>query len=949
MEKSGVLIPGFFIMIFLLAWVLHSEAHAAAPEIVVHGNIKLIIDGSTTTSIINYTDFGSTPVGGSSLERNFVISNAGTANLNLIGEPKINISGVHATDFTVSKLPDSPVTPGGSTNFRVTLNPAGAGVRTATISIANDDSDENPYDFVIQGTGLAPEIAVQGKGTVIVNGDTTPSASDDTDFGSIEIAGGYVERTFTIVNSGNVNLNLSGASRVSIAGADASAFTITTPPAATVAAGGSTTFTVSFDPSSAGLKTAILSIANDDNDRNPYTFVIQGRGTAPEIAIQGYGVYIADGDTTPATADGTDFGIIQVGESIRVTFTIINSGSKDLNLTGLPKVNIAGVNAADFTIDIQPASPIAPGGAANFEVIFAPDAVGVRTAELSIANDDSSKNPYNFSLQGEGVILAPELTGFTWARGTNAGTRATAVPAGTIKYAIGTAGALTRPYVGATATDYPNTLTAAADIPAAPGQHIFIIQVGNSSEVLAWTDVTVDADNIYVAAPMATSYSATGITTTTATLNGTVNANNTTTTVTFEYGKSTLYGSEVIAEPSLVSGTTDTAVSKTLTSLTPNTTYHYRVKAVNSGGISTGTDQTFTTADRSNDRGNRSGGSSYQPVNSTNGWALIPPGLGGTVALGSDVVISIPAAALKSSPTAVKVEIAKVNQSPTTPLGSMFLGAVYQFSVDGSPHYQFHEPVNITLTFDPSKLAPDAVPLVYYYDESLGDWVSQGGRVNNNIITITVDHFSQFTVLAKQAEVSESPLIKILPAEKPVFNDIANHWGRDAIKELALRQVISGYGDDSFQPDRTISRAEFTSLLVKGFKMNTSSRPMFTDINSHWAQDNIIVAAASGVVHGYTTEKFRPDEPITREQMAVMICRAVQVIPESEELSFDDQKNISAWAKNQVGVAVKEGIINGYPNNTFQPQGKATRAEAVTIVLKALRLSLWLDKAPDDV
>ena len=78
------------------------------------------------------------------------------------------------------------------------------------MTIANNDANENPYNFTIQGTGtaLSPEIDVRGKGVSIADGDTTPSTTDDTNFGSQSVASGTVTRNFTIANTGSASLNL---------------------------------------------------------------------------------------------------------------------------------------------------------------------------------------------------------------------------------------------------------------------------------------------------------------------------------------------------------------------------------------------------------------------------------------------------------------------------------------------------------------------------------------------------------------------------------------------------------------------------------------------------------------------------------------------------------------------------------------------------------------------
>jgi phosphodiesterase/alkaline phosphatase D-like protein len=224
--------------------------------------------------------------------------------------------------------------------------------------------------------------------------------------------------------------------------------------------------------------------------------------TAPEMDVLGNGQSITDGDAVPTTADHTDFGSTGVNSGTVVrTFTIENTGVAALNLTGSnPYVSISGTNASDFSITGTPSSTIAASGSTTFDVTFNPTATGTRTASLSIANDDSDENPYNFNIQG---------TGYN--------------------------------------------------------------------------------------APTATTDAASSISTTTATLNGTVNANNDDATVTFEYGLTTSYGTSVTADQSPVTGSTNTPVSKGISGLSPNTTYHYRVRAQNSEGITMGADQTFTT------------------------------------------------------------------------------------------------------------------------------------------------------------------------------------------------------------------------------------------------------------------------------------------------------------------------------------------------------------------
>ncbi|HPB24178.1 MAG TPA: choice-of-anchor D domain-containing protein [Bacteroidales bacterium] len=145
----------------------------------------------------------------------------------------------------------------------------------------------------------------------------------------------------------------------------------------------------------------------------------------PEIDIQGNSVSIADGDATPSASDWTDFGsaVVTTG-SVDRTFTILNTGVAGLNLTGTPKVAISGTNAADFSVTGTPTSPVSAGGSTTFTVHFVPTAVGVRTATLTIANNDLDENPYNFDIVGTGYI--PDCAGTP-----TAGTAATSVTSAT--------------------------------------------------------------------------------------------------------------------------------------------------------------------------------------------------------------------------------------------------------------------------------------------------------------------------------------------------------------------------------------------------------------------------------------------------------------------------------------------------------------------------------------
>ena len=153
------------------------------------------------------------------------------------------------------------------------------GVRQAFSSLEPD-----PVNLYSSRRVVLPEMNIRGNGTTIVDGDTTPSLSDFTDFGSITVAGGVVRHVFTVENIGGDPLTLTGNPRIANAGANAADFLVTIVPATPInGPTGTSTFEIAFAPSGFGVRSASLSIANNDSDENPYNFNIQGTGTGDSI------------------------------------------------------------------------------------------------------------------------------------------------------------------------------------------------------------------------------------------------------------------------------------------------------------------------------------------------------------------------------------------------------------------------------------------------------------------------------------------------------------------------------------------------------------------------------------------------------------------------------------------------------------------------------------------
>lgn len=202
---------------------------------------------------------------------------SGTATSSLLVQESANGS----TWTTVVNHTSIPTT---CSNYSYTLNSLTRYVRwTYTKNSENVTIDDVNITVPIVPT---PEINLQGNGVSIVSGDITPSTVDHTDFGSTDIALGTVVRTFTIQNTGTAGLSLTGASPyVSITGVNAADFTVTAIPSNSIAVAGSTTFQITFDPTTIGVKNATVNIANNDTTggEDPYTFAIRGTGITPSL------------------------------------------------------------------------------------------------------------------------------------------------------------------------------------------------------------------------------------------------------------------------------------------------------------------------------------------------------------------------------------------------------------------------------------------------------------------------------------------------------------------------------------------------------------------------------------------------------------------------------------------------------------------------------------------
>jgi len=177
-------------------------------------------------------------------------------------------------------------------------------------------------------------------------------------------------------------------------------------------------------------------------------------------------------------------------------------------------------------------------------------------------------------------------------------------------------------------------------------------------------------------------------------------------------------------------------------------------------------------------------------------------------------------------------------------------------------------------------------------------------------------------------------------SDKSSFKDVKSHWAEKEIEKMITLGYIKG-SDDKFRPEDSITRGEFVTLIVRILGLETGNYETgFRDVSSDdWFATYIASAVSEGIIKGYDDDTFKPENPITREEISSIVSNIIDI-----ELSEDDEEKIiaqfgdevSIWAKTYVAEAVESGIIEGFPDGSFKGSTNATRAQSVVMLLRFL-------------
>lgn len=200
---------------------------------------------------------------------------------------------------------------------------------------------------------------------------------------------------------------------------------------------------------------------------------------------------------------------------------------------------------------------------------------------------------------------------------------------------------------------------------------------------------------------------------------------------------------------------------------------------------------------------------------------------------------------------------------------------------------------------------------------------------------------------------SSNSIYTAIELEK-TFSDVVSHWGQSYIERLAGKLIVDGVTDTTFEPDRSITRAEFAAMVIRSLSLNpVTSSSTFNDISSNaWYAGVVGAAAQAGIVDGYEDGSFRPDARITREELAAMVVRAYEYAGSTITIDNAEQNQLLSawsdahkivWGQTEVAKAVKVGLLDGMTNTTLETDGQATRAQTAAMVQRFLTAVNFID------
>ena len=178
-------------------------------------------------------------------------------------------------------------------------------------------------------------------------------------------------------------------------------------------------------------------------------------------------------------------------------------------------------------------------------------------------------------------------------------------------------------------------------------------------------------------------------------------------------------------------------------------------------------------------------------------------------------------------------------------------------------------------------------------------------------------------------------LCTAMTSEAIAFSDVEGHWAEKSIQKAEEMNIINGYEDNRFMPDSYMTRAELVTIINRFLEIQSETDKYIPDVTRQdWFHSDVRKALSAGIIKGDANGYVRPNDYVTREEAAVIMCRAFYSEADGnvDTLSFKDNDSISSWSRADILTFVKKGYITGYPDGELKPKNNITRAEIITIL-----------------
>lgn len=244
--------------------------------------------------------------------------------------------------------------------------------------------------------------------------------------------------------------------------------------------------------------------------------------------------------------------------------------------------------------------------------------------------------------------------------------------------------------------------------------------------------------------------------------------------------------------------------------------------------------------------------------------------------------------------------------------------------------------VTLSLPYDSSKVSGlEALKLgVYRHNPTTSQWDYVGGSTDltTGTVHVPVGHLSTYAILA----------------DNQTFPDIQGYWAQTDIELMVAHHVVDGMSSTSFDPTGTVTRAQFAAMIARSLNLSTSATTTsFSDVSpSAWYAGVVAAVAKAGIVNGYPDGTFAPDQQISRQEMAVIIVRAMNAAGQpstvmTQQVSgllapYGDASKVAAWAQQDMAIAIQQSIVNGVSSASLAPAADTSRAQAAVMVKRLM-------------